>query len=130
MRPVGFGDLFIYLFIYLIHDIVYPYTTRGWNILDYSTCCRKYHSIYDLVVFPGNTSRIIENFQSSSCIIQGRYKVWQQLNISKIVSWKSLRFGMELRAFKFHSLQFFQFYTIICFRDTKLIRIFLNGNRG
>jgi hypothetical protein len=26
-------------------------------------------SIYDLVVFPGNTSRIIENFQSSSCII-------------------------------------------------------------
>jgi hypothetical protein len=45
--------LFIYLFIYLIHDIVYPYTTRGWKILDYSTCCRKYHSIYDLVVFPG-----------------------------------------------------------------------------
>jgi hypothetical protein len=69
MRPVGFGNLFIYLFIYLIHDIVYPYTTRGWKILDYSTCCRKYHSIYDLVVFPGNTSRIIENFQSSSCII-------------------------------------------------------------
>jgi hypothetical protein len=57
------------LFIYFIHDIVYPYTTRGWKILDYSTCCRKHHSIYDLVVFPGNTSRIIENFQSSSCII-------------------------------------------------------------
>jgi hypothetical protein len=73
MHPVGFGNLFIYLFmylfIYLIHDIVYPYTTRGWKILDYSTCCWKYHSIYDLVVFPGNTSRIIENFQSSSCII-------------------------------------------------------------
>jgi hypothetical protein len=69
MRLVGFGNLFIYLFIYFIHDIVYPYTTRGWKILDYSTCCRKHHSIYDLVVFPGNTSRIIENFQSSSCII-------------------------------------------------------------
>jgi hypothetical protein len=69
MRPVGFGNLFIYLFLYFIHDIVYPYTTRGWKILDYSTCCRKYHSIYDLVVFPGNTSRIIENFQSSRCII-------------------------------------------------------------
>jgi hypothetical protein len=26
MRPVGFENLFIYLFIYLIHDIVYPYT--------------------------------------------------------------------------------------------------------
>jgi hypothetical protein len=35
-----------------------------------------------------------------------------------MVSWKSMRFGMELRAFKFYSLQFFQFYTIICFRDT------------
>jgi hypothetical protein len=69
MRPVGFGNLFIYFFIYFIHDIVYPYTTRGWKILDYSTCCRKHHSIYDLVMFPGNTSRIIENFQSSSCII-------------------------------------------------------------
>jgi hypothetical protein len=69
MRPVGFGNLFIGLFIYFIHDIVYPYTTRGWKILDYSTCCRKHHSIYDLVVFPGNTSRIIENFQSSRCII-------------------------------------------------------------
>jgi hypothetical protein len=58
------------LFIYLFYScIVYPYTTRGWKILDYSTCCRKHHSIYDLVVFPGNTSRIIENFQSSSCII-------------------------------------------------------------
>jgi hypothetical protein len=69
MRPVGFGNLFICLFIYFIHDIVYPYTTRGWKILDYSTCCRKHHSIYDLVMFPGNTSRIIGNFQSSSCII-------------------------------------------------------------
>jgi hypothetical protein len=57
-------------------------------------------------------------------IIQGRYKVWQQLNISRMVSWKSLRFGMELRGLKFYSLQFFQFYTIICFRDTKLTRIF------
>jgi hypothetical protein len=69
MRPVGFGNLFIYLFVYFIHDTVYPYTTRGWKILDYSTCCRKHHSIFDLVVFPGNTSRIIENFQSCSCII-------------------------------------------------------------
>jgi hypothetical protein len=62
--------------------------------------------------------------------IQDRYKVWQQLNISRMVSWKSLIFGMELRAFKFYSLQFFQLYTVICFRDTKLTRIFLNGNRG
>jgi hypothetical protein len=52
--------------------------------------------------------------------IQGRYKVWQQLNISRIVSRKSLRFGKELRAFKFYSFQFFQFYTFICFRDTRL----------
>jgi hypothetical protein len=36
--------LFIYLFIYFIHDIVYPYTTRGWKILDYSTCCRKHRA--------------------------------------------------------------------------------------
>jgi hypothetical protein len=70
MRPVGFGKLFTFLFIYFIHDIVYPYTTRGWKILDYSTCCRKHHSIYDLVMFSGNTSRIIENFQYSSCIIR------------------------------------------------------------
>jgi hypothetical protein len=34
--------------------------------------------------------------------IQGRYKIWQQLNISRMVSWKSLRFGMELRAFKLY----------------------------
>jgi hypothetical protein len=52
--------------------------------------------------------------------MQGRYKVWQQLNISRMVSWKSLRFGMELRAFKFNSLQFFQFYTIICFRAEQI----------
>jgi hypothetical protein len=52
--------------------------------------------------------------------IQGRYKVWQQLNISRMVSRKSLRFGKELRAFKFYSFQFFQFYTFICFRDTRL----------
>jgi hypothetical protein len=62
------------LFIYFIHDIVYPYTTRGWKILDYSTCCRKHHSIYDLVMFPGNTSRIIENFQSSRCIIYDNFR--------------------------------------------------------
>jgi hypothetical protein len=30
-----------------------------------------------------------------------------------MVSRKSLRFGMELRAFKFYSLQFCQFYTFI-----------------
>jgi hypothetical protein len=35
-----------------------------------------------------------------------------------MVSRKSLRFGKELRAFKFYSFQFFQFYTFICFRDT------------
>jgi hypothetical protein len=52
--------------------------------------------------------------------IHGRYKVWQQLNISRMVSRKSLRFGKELRAFKFYSFQFFQFYTFICFRDTRL----------
>jgi hypothetical protein len=72
-----------------------------------------------------------KNFRQYICpFIQACYKVWQQLNISRMVSWKSLGFGMELRAFKFYSLQFFQFYTIICFRDTKLTRIFLNGNRG
>jgi hypothetical protein len=60
----------------------------------------------------------------------GRYKVWQQLNISRMVSRKTLRFGKELRAFKFYSFQFFQFYTFICFRDTRLTGIFLNGNRG
>jgi hypothetical protein len=27
---------------------------------------------------------------------------------------------MELGAFKFYSLQFFQFYTFVCFRGTKL----------
>jgi hypothetical protein len=53
-------------------------------------------------------------------LIQGRYEVWQQLNISRMVSRKSLRFGKELRAFKFYSFQFFQFYTFICFRDTSL----------
>jgi hypothetical protein len=59
--------------------------------------------------------------------MQGRYKVWQQLNISRMVSWKSLRFGMELRALKFYS---FQFYTIICFRDTKLTRFFFKWQQG
>jgi hypothetical protein len=73
---------------------------------------------------------IIFNDNTMYTYIQDRYKVWQQLNISRMVSWKSVRFGMELRAFKFYFLQFFQFYTIICFRDTKLTRIFLNGNRG
>jgi hypothetical protein len=57
MRPVGFGNLFIYYFIFFIHDIVYPFTTRGWKILDYS---RR---------VTGNKSRIIENFQSSTCIL-------------------------------------------------------------
>jgi hypothetical protein len=52
--------------------------------------------------------------------IQARYKVWQQLNIWRMFYRKSLRFGKELRAFKFYSFQFFQFYTFICFRDTRL----------
>jgi hypothetical protein len=52
--------------------------------------------------------------------IQDRYKVWQQFNISRMVSRKPLRFGKELRAFKFYSFRFFQFYTFICFRDTRI----------
>jgi hypothetical protein len=57
--------------------------------------------------------------------IQDRYKVWQQLNISRMVSPKFLRFGKELRAFKFYSFQYFQFYTFICFRDTRITLFFL-----
>jgi hypothetical protein len=57
------------------------------------------------------------NFRTTKPDIQGRYKVWQQLGVSRVVSWKSLRFGMELGTFEFYSLQFFQFCTIICFRD-------------
>jgi hypothetical protein len=63
----------------------------------------------------------VEAFLVTRGTIQGRYKEWQQLNISRMVSRKSLRFGKELRAFKFYSFQFFQFYTFICFRDTRLI---------
>jgi hypothetical protein len=47
-----------------------------------------------------------------------------------MVAWKSLRFRMELRAFKLYSLQFFQFYTIICFRDTKQTRFFFKWQQG
>jgi hypothetical protein len=45
------------------------YNSRMENSRLYSTCYLKHHSIYDLMVFSSNTSRIIENFQSSSCII-------------------------------------------------------------
>jgi hypothetical protein len=41
-----------------------------------------------------------------------------------------LRFGKELRAFKFYSFQFFQFYTFICFRDTRLTWIFFKWQQG
>jgi hypothetical protein len=75
----------VYLFIYFIHDIVYPYTTRGWKILDYSTCCRKHHSIYDLVMLPGNTSRIIENFQSSRCNGPSNKFIFRAINGNSIV---------------------------------------------
>jgi hypothetical protein len=64
--------------------------------------------------------RILIVFFFIRIYIQGRYKVWQQLNISRMVSRKPLRFGKELRAFKFYSFHFFQFYTFIYFRDTRL----------
>jgi hypothetical protein len=60
------------------------------------------------------------NTQYKENYYTGRYKVCQQLNISGMVSRKSLKFGKGLRAFKFYSFQFFQFYTFICFRDTRL----------
>jgi hypothetical protein len=47
-----------FLLVYkVMNDIVYPYTTRGWTILDYTRrVARKHHEIVDRVVFPGNTS--------------------------------------------------------------------------
>jgi hypothetical protein len=53
------------LFFFFIHDIVYPYATRGWKLDVLPETPLDLRSR----VFPGNTSRIIENFQSSSCII-------------------------------------------------------------
>jgi hypothetical protein len=86
-------------------------------------CVEEYvGGLGQLFCFP----RKIVKFPIHFCLVYytGRYKVWQQLNISRMVSRKTLRFGKELRAFKFYSFQFFQFYTFICFRDTRLTGIF------
>jgi hypothetical protein len=92
----------------------YIQVSQKWRtnyLLPYRGCLNVHEKNMEKM-FPTKKSIIFIIFNDNTMYtyIQDCYKVWQQLNISRMVSWKSVRFGMELRAFKFYFLQFFQFY--------------------
>src|SRR5699024_1548599 len=78
------GMYYVY-YVYLLYNRLH--TTRLSEILANSTYCqKKQYSISGLVMFPGNTSRIIEYFRSSCCIISEKRKMERKMVENVILS--------------------------------------------